>query len=61
MLQKIVEMSVPHKAAADGVQYAVSTKVAAAKEKRATDDDKSINIEDKTVCVYLFSSSYIRR
>ena len=57
MLQKITETSVPHQTAADGAQYAMSTK-AAAKDYRVTDNDVNENTENKEVCVFL-STSYI--
>ena len=55
--QKIVETSVPHQAAADGVQYAVSTKIATNKDERTTDKHRDKNIKDKTVCTFLFNTS----
>ena len=48
MLQKIAETSVPHQTAADGVQYAVSTKAA------TKDTDNDVN-ENKEVCISIFN------
>ena len=50
MLQKTTETSVPHQAAADGVQYAVSTKAAA----KDTDNDVNENTENKEVCITVY-------
>ena len=55
MLQKITETSVPHQTAADGAQYAVSTKVAA-KDDRVTDNDVNENTENKEVCVCILAT-----
>ena len=55
MLQKITETSVdsvPHQAAADGVQYAVSTKVAT----KDTDNDVNENTDNKEVCISVYTS-----
>ena len=55
MLQKITETSIPHQTAADGVQYAVSTK-AFAKDDYVTDNDVNEKTEDKEVCVFLYTT-----